>query len=194
MRGPAPHTLGDFEDPSQWMSEISISDKNAPARDSLRNSIPDGAFEEGNLSALEEDDDSSRPSSGNLSNPSSSVPPPPVGMGGMGGMGGGMGMMGAPSSPMQMPGPPQGMGMGMMGAPQHTPLPLPHGHPHAMQHGSPQPAQVGLGHNANVRPLPPVNVRNVDAKNKGAAVGAVVVLATAAAVALAWFTHIIPHH
>ncbi|MDB4995323.1 MAG: Serine/threonine protein kinase [Myxococcaceae bacterium] len=197
-RGPAPLNLGDFEDPSQWMSEISISDKNAPPRDSLRNSIPDGAFEEGNLSALEEDEEPSRPSSGNLNSPSSSVPPPPVGMGGMGGggMGGGMGMgmMGAsPSAPMQMPGPPQGMGMGMMGAPQHTPLPLPHGHPHAMH--SPAPPMVAHHpQTQNLRPLPPVNVRSVDGKSKGAAVGAVVVLATAAAVAAAWFTHLIPHN
>jgi serine/threonine-protein kinase len=189
LRGPAPLNLGDFEDPSQWMSEISITDKNGPRSDALRNSIPDGAFEEGNLSALEEDEEPSRPSNpGGAPSPPSSVPPPPVYMGGApGGV--------APSAPMPMPAQRPGMGMGMMGAPQHAPTPLPHGHPHA-QHAygtsTPMPLPVAMGPGS--RPLPPVNVRSVEKKGNGAAVGAVVVLAAAAAVAAAWFTHLIPHH
>jgi eukaryotic-like serine/threonine-protein kinase len=202
MRGPAPLNLGDFEDPSQWMSEIAITDKNAPARaDALRNSIPDGAFEEGNLSALEEDEEPLRPSNPGSSPHTSSAPPPPVYLGG--GMGGAMGT--DPTAPMQMPGSQgmgsqgmgsQGMGMGMMGAPPQSP---PHGHPFAIQsplgsHSSSMPPALAPSSSPSARPLPPVNVRTAEKKGLGAAVGAVVVLAAAAAVALAWFTHLIPHH
>lgn len=56
----SPLNLGDFEDPSKWMNEIAIGDPSHGAKrvDPLRASLPgDVGLEEGNLSALEEDDE-----------------------------------------------------------------------------------------------------------------------------------------
>jgi serine/threonine-protein kinase len=49
-----PLKLTGFEDIGKWADEIAVT--NAPAEDYVRNSLPHGAFEEGNLAALEEDE------------------------------------------------------------------------------------------------------------------------------------------
>ncbi|HVY46959.1 MAG TPA: hypothetical protein VHB21_13820, partial [Minicystis sp.] len=49
-----PLKLAGFEDIGKWADEIAVT--NAPTDDIVRNSLPMGAFEEGNLAALEEDD------------------------------------------------------------------------------------------------------------------------------------------
>ncbi len=65
-----PLKLGGFEDIGKWADEIAVT--NAPTEDYVRNSLPHGAFEEGNLAALEEDDIMPPPASAIVS------PPPPA--------------------------------------------------------------------------------------------------------------------
>jgi serine/threonine protein kinase len=120
----SPLNLGDFEDPSKWMNEINIADPGGGGvkrGDPLRASLPgDVGLEEGNLSALEEDDEPR----------ASSLPGDPrfpkggSGGGGFGSMGGPPGRggssmnmsAGAPSSsPMIAPPSSHSMPMGMGG-------------------------------------------------------------------------------
>jgi serine/threonine-protein kinase len=46
-----------FVDPTNWAKEISIADLAQPKQDALRNSLPAEVFSEGNLSALEDDEE-----------------------------------------------------------------------------------------------------------------------------------------
>jgi eukaryotic-like serine/threonine-protein kinase len=50
-----PLKIGGFEDIEAWAEEINVPASSPPVRDLVRNSFPSGAFEEGNLAALEED-------------------------------------------------------------------------------------------------------------------------------------------
>ena len=68
-----PLKLAGFEDIGKWADEVSVS--NAKQSDVVRNSLPSGAFEEGNLAALEDDDPSSPPPEPRAA---SSAPPGPA--------------------------------------------------------------------------------------------------------------------
>lgn len=68
-----------FVDPTNWAEEIAIQDKRPPGMqtfEQIRHSLPGDVFEQGNLSALEED---SLPPPASASNPPPrSGPPPPI--------------------------------------------------------------------------------------------------------------------
>jgi serine/threonine-protein kinase len=71
-----PLKLGGFEDIGGWADEIANSVASGPtSRDLVRNSLPMGAFVEGNLAALEDDEPDS---SGSAPLVPSSAPPPPA--------------------------------------------------------------------------------------------------------------------
>jgi serine/threonine-protein kinase len=73
-----PLNHGQFVDPTNWAEEIAIGEKR-PSYDAIRASLPGEVFEQGNLSALE---DEAMPPSGPAIMPHShSAPPPAVGSG-----------------------------------------------------------------------------------------------------------------
>jgi serine/threonine-protein kinase len=69
-----PLKLGGFEDIGGWADEIAnVAPSGPTSRDLVRNSLPSGAFVEGNLAALEDDEPDS--SSSAKASPSSAPPP-----------------------------------------------------------------------------------------------------------------------
>ncbi len=171
---PAPLNLGDFEDPSRWgLSEVAIADR-ASRPDPIRASIPDSAFVEGNLSALEDDD---APAS-------------------MGGQMGGSGMGQAPQmTPLPLPSSqPQFTPQPLPGG--YTPLPRHGSSPGAISSGGMMPPAPSSGHGAQLgpgMPQPMPMARAPEKKAVGPVIGVAVVIAAAVAVAAAWFLHLIPH-
>ena len=168
-----PLNLGDFEDPSKWMSDVSIGDGPHSIReDPIRNSLPGEVFEEGNLSALEEMESDPHAYHSPVSSPLSARSPI------------------APFSPRvpQQPPPSQ-----PQASPPRSPL-----SPISSPTSSISPiGPIGGPASApgSSLPISPLGAPGREKKGgSGAAVGVVVVLAAAAAVAAAWFTHLIPHH
>jgi len=169
-----PLNLGDFEDPSKWMSDVSIGDgPHSPREDAIRNSLPGEVFEEGNLSALEDvesDPHSYRSPISALSPLSPLSPMSPR----------------SPIAPFAPPGSQPAPGSQPQAPPPRSPMsPI----------ASPTSSIAPIGPISSQLPISPLGAPGREKKGgSGAAVGVVVVLAAAAAVAAAWFTHLIPHH
>jgi len=169
----APLNLGDFEDPSRWMSEINTGEfpgTGAP----LSGGLPGDALSEGNLSALEDLEEPPRPPTPIPRQPRYPLPPRPRGGGGGGGGGtgtGGGGFGGGPSGTMRM------SALAPMDSPPMT-TPTP---PSSVASSHLHHAVAGGPAMAMKKPTSP------------ATVGILVVLAALIATAVAWFAHLIPH-
>ncbi|WP_394842943.1 serine/threonine protein kinase [Pendulispora brunnea] len=170
----APLNLGDFEDPSRWMTEINTGEfpgTGAP----LSGGLPGDALSEGNLSALEDLEEPPRPPTPIPRQPRYPLPPRPrSGSGGGTGGGTGGGFGGGPSGTMRMSALP----------PMDSPLVT-----------TPTPPNVASSGPSHLHPAVAGGPSAIAMKKptSTATVGIVVVLAALMATGVAWFAHLIPH-